>query len=230
MFILNMLLSAFYSSSGVKLTKRDTMSNDSLSNFTETGSWGNCVYNKMPDPANQYASPYVGMGNNPAYGVDPNGKWVGRIRRSSGNWLYGAQARAYDRWNLVHSHMNYATVRLTPGLYESFVNPKMEAQGSHSINDLVWGDTSNPTFQTGKEISNVRCNNTTTQYKDFWNAYSATNYSVKIESSISDPDRNIGGFYSYDVTTGLNSINIGFQWQGGLVLGGSVNLSFRITW
>jgi RHS repeat-associated protein len=184
----------------------------------------------VPDPTNQYASPYVGMGNNPACRVDPNGKWVGRIRRSSGNWLYGAQARAYDRWSLAHSHMNYATVSLTPGLYESFVNPKMEAQGGDSINDLVWGDTSNPIFQTRKEISTFSCNIITTQYKDFWNGYSSTNYSVNVVSSIYDPKRNIGGFYSYDVTTGLNSINIGFQWQGGLVLGGSVNLSFRITW
>ena len=28
----------------------------------------------VPDPANQYASPYVGMGNNPANSVDPDGK------------------------------------------------------------------------------------------------------------------------------------------------------------
>ena len=28
----------------------------------------------MPDPANQYASPYVGMGNNPATRVDPDGR------------------------------------------------------------------------------------------------------------------------------------------------------------
>ena len=28
----------------------------------------------VPDPANQYASPYVGMGNNPANRVDPDGK------------------------------------------------------------------------------------------------------------------------------------------------------------
>jgi hypothetical protein len=126
--------------------------------------------------------------------------------------------------------MNYATVRLTPGLYESFVNPKMEAQGGDSINDLVWGDTSNPIFQTGKEISTFSCNIITTEYKDFWNRYSATNHSVNVESSITHPEHNIGGFYSYDVTTSLNSTNIGFQWQGGLVLGGSVNLSFRITW
>ena len=29
-----------------------------------------------PDPADQFASPYAGMGNNPVMGVDPDGRWV----------------------------------------------------------------------------------------------------------------------------------------------------------
>ena len=34
------------------------------------------------DPARQFASPYVGMGNNPVVGVDPDGEWV----KGAGLW------------------------------------------------------------------------------------------------------------------------------------------------
>jgi RHS repeat-associated protein len=40
------------------------------------------------DPITQYASPYIGMGNNPIVGIDPNGGFATRL----GAWL----------WNLVH--------------------------------------------------------------------------------------------------------------------------------
>jgi|GEM_PF-241709 len=55
----------------------------------------------IPDPAGQFASSYVGMGNNPVIAVDPDGRWADRIRgiRSTGFELY-----RYAQWLNQHNY------------------------------------------------------------------------------------------------------------------------------
>jgi len=55
----------------------------------------------IPDPAGQFASSYVGMGNNPVIAVDPDGRWADRIRgiQSTGFELY-----RYAQWLNQHNY------------------------------------------------------------------------------------------------------------------------------
>ncbi|MCK4662313.1 MAG: hypothetical protein KAT68_05575, partial [Bacteroidales bacterium] len=47
-----------------------------------------------PDPYGQYYSPYLGMGNNPVSGVDPDGGWLSPIFDILGNFL-GTDSEGY---------------------------------------------------------------------------------------------------------------------------------------
>jgi RHS repeat-associated protein len=70
------------------------------------------------DPASQYSSPYLGMGNNPINGTDPDGgKWFkeyknadayyaenpnGKLDGSDGHWLSSDRTNRTDVWNTAN--------------------------------------------------------------------------------------------------------------------------------
>ena len=67
----------------------------------------------VPDPANQYASPYVGMCNNPANRVDPDGRednlsryWRAAIYAKAENY-WKTQKRDYDAQNSWYGRGDY---------------------------------------------------------------------------------------------------------------------------
>ena len=58
-------------------------------NFFELRAWDPVIGRWMaPDPARQYASPYLGMGNNPANGVDPDGGWDKYFDKQTGELVH----------------------------------------------------------------------------------------------------------------------------------------------
>jgi len=48
------------------------------------------------DPAGQFSNPYLGMGNNPVVGVDPDGKWV--------NYVLGGVVRAIQGYMIAQNN------------------------------------------------------------------------------------------------------------------------------
>ncbi len=66
-----------------------------------------------PDPYGQFHSPYVGMGNNPVSGVDPDGGFAHYYTTSSGGAYFGhaLQKRWLDQWHAagVANFDNYIT-------------------------------------------------------------------------------------------------------------------------
>ena len=51
----------------------------------------------VPDPAGQFWSPYVGMGNDWVNGVDPDGKYKWKIMAELANFLFGGNGVGYDK-------------------------------------------------------------------------------------------------------------------------------------
>lgn len=94
----------------------------------------------VPDPAGQYWSPYVGMGNNPVYGVDPDGSIFGfgrradfiRAFRENNPNLAGSVARAM--WRDLKNP--YTMVFM--GLKDDGTSSFLLKQGS--IGEILWND------------------------------------------------------------------------------------------
>jgi RHS repeat-associated protein len=76
------------------------------------------------DPAGQYASPYLGMGNNPINGIDPDGALFGRIRAWTYKLFNGGSITKndFDKW--VWSSDTQLSGNMTDGLASSEMQMK----------------------------------------------------------------------------------------------------------
>ena len=59
------------------------------------------------DPAGQFSSPYVGMGNMPHWGVDPNGEFFHGILKAIGSFIWGGIKNNWEQ-NVVNAGVNFA--------------------------------------------------------------------------------------------------------------------------
>lgn len=57
----------------------------------------------VPDPAGQYHSPYLGMGNNPVSGVDPDGAFFQEMK----NYIFHGYWVSNDGWNAIQNGATY---------------------------------------------------------------------------------------------------------------------------
>jgi RHS repeat-associated protein len=89
----------------------------------------------IPDPAGQYWSPYLGMGNNWVSGVDPDGRysWAGALWRMvawGGNTLY--QSESTGEWGFSYSYNSSGaltdgkSMKVTSWVYKDFAQSRIQ--------------------------------------------------------------------------------------------------------
>ncbi len=107
----------------------------------------------VPDPARQYSSGYIGMGNNPIMGVDPNGEWVwgagflNNVRYSdASNEQMMYYSSLYPDANITAGKNGFEISALShtgettrSAAYETFVNVNISKSGDVNIGfDSYW--------------------------------------------------------------------------------------------
>ena len=106
-----------------------------------------------PDPAGQYYSPYLGMGNNPINGIDPDGAFWEEL----GNWFSGNGWKSNDAVAFANAYPDWTWDNNANHFYKMY-------------ND---GDMSN------NILNSVGISPTFGPVKDFWNPFStAADYTV----------------------------------------------------
>jgi hypothetical protein len=103
-----------------------------------------------PDPANQFGSPYVGLGNNPVNGTDPDGKFFGTVFTAfwdavvtlfTGglNFNNGISGRAWAKYDPTTpgSKTNNA-FRIDMGLFQTDPNRTIAGRAWQLISRFTW--------------------------------------------------------------------------------------------
>ncbi|MBX2916279.1 MAG: hypothetical protein KF856_13495 [Cyclobacteriaceae bacterium] len=95
----------------------------------------------VPDPARQHYSPYVGMGNNPVSGVDPDGGWV----KGAGLWnnMFKSDSRIYaEQYASSWSSDNVDYIASKAG----------DAWGVYAV-DKMWSDGGRQRYSTFTSVN-----------------------------------------------------------------------------
>jgi RHS repeat-associated protein len=94
------------------------------------------------DPANQFSSPYKGMGNNPTMGVDPDGKWVevviGAVVGGVSGYISGRQ-QGLKGWELLGATFAGAGVGALSGGVGGGVSASVTASTSSALAGSIIG-------------------------------------------------------------------------------------------
>ena len=104
---------------------------------TRLGRW------MIPDPAGQYFSPYLGMGNNPVSGIDPDGTWDSPIFNSIGRFL-GLDSKGWSGEILIFNNekdfiegMDH-DLALEKGIVFDKNTPIIKTAASNIIRKVLW--------------------------------------------------------------------------------------------